>query len=114
VANMPDLARFFRALFDGGVFDYPATLAEMKTTIIPSRGGPANQSNDQGSSQYCLGISANDYRDFTTFGHGGFWGTLGAYIPALDLALGMAVTQQKSRDQRKELLEALLDVVIDS
>jgi D-alanyl-D-alanine carboxypeptidase len=114
VANMPDLARFFRALFDGEVFDYPATLAEMKTTIIPSRGGPANQSTDQGSSQYCLGISASDYRDFTIFGHGGFWGTLGAYIPALDLALGMAVTQQKSRDQRKELLEALLDVVIDA
>ena len=114
VANMPDLAQFYRALFDGSVFDSPDTLAEMKTTIIPDRGGPAVQKSDNGSSQYCLGISASNYRDFTTFGHGGFWGTLGAYIPALDLAVGMAVTQQQSRDQRKKLFEALLDVVIDA
>lgn len=114
VANMPDLARFYRALLTGEVFDSPVTLAEMKTTIIPDRGGPAAQKADNGSSQYCLGISASDYRGLTVFGHGGFWGTLGAYIPSLDLALGMAVTQQQSRDQRKELLEALLDVVIDA
>jgi len=114
VANMPDLARFYRSLLTGEIYDNPATLAKMKTTIIPDRGGPAVQKADNGSAQYCLGISASDYRNFTIFGHGGFWGTLGAYIPALDLALGLAVTQQESRDQRKELLEALLDVVIDA
>ena len=113
VANMPDLARFFEALFEGGVFEKPQSLATMLSSSIPDYGGPMSFETSHGFYQYCHGVYSSEYRNYTIFQHGGFWGTLGAYLPALDLSLGMAVTQQKTVEQRQKLLEALLEVVIE-
>ena len=114
VASMPDLARFFRALFQGEIFEGPQTLQTMRTNVVPDRGGPWHQKGGYGDYQYCMGIYVTQYRDYTVYQHAGFWGTRGAYLPALDLAMGVAVTQQESREQQKELFESVLDVVIDS
>ncbi len=119
VSNMPDLMRFFKAMFDGRLFDNPQTLQAMRTSIIPDHDGPmypavpSDNKSDLHKIQYCLGIYASEYRGYTIFQHGGFWGTLGGYLPAIDLAFGVAVTEQKSLVERKELLQEFLDVVIE-
>ncbi len=104
-ASMPDLARFYGALFRGGIYEQATTLAVMQTGIVPVLGGP---------SAYRMGIVVGEYRGHTFFSHGGFWGTLGAYMPALDLAMGIAATQQESRKEQRKLLHALLDVILDA
>jgi D-alanyl-D-alanine carboxypeptidase len=114
VANMPDLAHFFGALFKGRIFEKPSTLAMMKTTIIPSLGGPGRTNSQGESSLYCMGIAAGSYKDLTIWSHSGFWGTQGAYVPALDLAIGLALTQQHSSGRMNRLIGALLEQVLDS
>jgi len=114
VANMPDLAKFFAALFRGEVFDRASTLTTMLTSVIPHYGGPNTGKPGYGEHQYCLGVYATEYRGYTMFQHGGFWGTRGVYVPALDLALAMAVTQQQSRQQQVQLFKSILDVIIDA
>jgi hypothetical protein len=46
--------------------------------------------------------------------YNGFWGARGVFIPALGLAMGVAVTQQESGEQQKILFESLLDIVLDT
>ncbi|WP_165776862.1 serine hydrolase domain-containing protein [Paremcibacter congregatus] len=114
VATMPDLARFFQALFKGKVFDKNTSLAEMKTTILPEHGGIFYNKSGYGNYQYCMGLYASHYRGYTIYQHGGFWNTIGAYIPALDVSFAVAVTQQHANEKRKKLVEDMLDAVIGS
>ncbi len=114
VASVPDLAGFFKALFEGKVYENPATLALMKTTIIPEYKGPTFEWKTVGPTQYCMGLFAYSYADYTIFEHGGVWGTDGGYVPALDLAFAFGITQFNSWPYRYLLLHSLMDVVIDS
>jgi CubicO group peptidase (beta-lactamase class C family) len=110
---MPDLARFYKALFEGLIFENVRTLPTMLTSVIPRRGGPFSELSGIGHRQYCMGVAASQYRGVTIFMHGGFWGTRGGYVPALNLAFGIAVNQERSRAQQGQLMEVLLDTIID-
>jgi len=107
VATMPDLARFYAGLFEGKVFASEATLATMLTSYIPKYGGPIEVENGV----YCFGIFSYEVSGMTVFDHGGFWGTLGGYVPALDLAFGIAITHQESYSELKKLLERLTAII---
>ncbi|MBL4893320.1 MAG: beta-lactamase family protein [Emcibacter sp.] len=112
VANMPDVAGFYSALLGNKIFENPRTLAVMLTSLIPDYGGPFTQPGS--GSQYSMGIVVKEYRGFTMFEHGGFWGIYGFYIPALKLSVGMAITEQTAFGKMADLREALLDVLIDT
>ena len=96
VATVGDLARFIRGIFTGGVYARPGTSDTMLTTIAAARGGPAAWGATQVPGTYRMGVAVNEIEGVTVYMHTGYWGTLAAYVPSLDLALGATVTQQES------------------
>ena len=97
VASAKDVARLYRALFDGVMFDQPATLEVMKT----APGHP-----DQ--SPYRLGLFTFEVAGYETFQHSGFWGTNVIHVPELDLTIaGVALNQDGFRDLRSFMHEVI-------
>jgi len=114
VANMPDLAHFYKALFEGDIFEKPGTLENMKTTVATDLARPGWMANGKIAYLYSMGLFVTEYRDYSFFSHGGHWGTEGGYLPALGLAWGWAITQEDTwGGPRQKLLTTLLDVVMD-
>jgi D-alanyl-D-alanine carboxypeptidase len=106
VSTVGDLARFYRALFTGGVFDDPATAEIMLTTIdgvepLPGARPPG----------YRMGIWVVEIEGFTTYRHTGFLGTLATYVPELDLALGLTVNQNQSRSALDDIARDAIRLV---
>lgn len=113
VASVPDLAAFFKAMFEGKIYDDPSTLALMKTTVIPDQGGPGMVGQTAKSVvMYAMGLFASSYEGHTIFEHGGYWGTDGGYIPGLDTAFAFGITQSETWTVRYPLVHSLMDVVI--
>lgn len=96
VATVGDLARFFYGLFRGRVYADPSTSETMLTTIVAERGGPEAYGSPQVPGAYRMGIGVIEVEGAEVFSHTGVWGTLAAYVPSLDLAISVAVTQQGS------------------
>lgn len=88
MANLEDLARFYRALLRGDVFAERATLDSM---LVMSP-----QSIGEGGG-YGMGIGRAQYGDVLCYGHGGFWGTAARHCPALDLTVTAAVNSTTAR-----------------
>lgn len=83
VTSSRDLAAFWYALFDGRVFEREATLDALLTTPLPPDRTP-----------YRLGVFVREFEGLTGYTHSGFWGTSAVYVPALDLVVAGAVTEQ--------------------
>lgn len=83
VTSSRDLARFWYALFHGGVFEQENTLDTMLTTPLP-----------QDQTPYRLGVFVRDFDGMLGYEHSGFWGTRAVYVPELDLVVAGAVTEQ--------------------
>ncbi len=82
VSTVGDVARFYRALFDGKVFDHDATLDEMLTVSGPGR--------DAGAA---LGIFETRIAGSRCYGHPGWWGTEAYHCPEPDLTFALTVNQ---------------------
>jgi D-alanyl-D-alanine carboxypeptidase len=82
VSTVGDVSRFFRALFDGRVFERDATLDTMLTVPNPAR--------DDGAA---LGIFRWDVDGVRCWGHPGYWGTVAAYCPARRVAYALTTDQ---------------------
>lgn len=85
VAPARDLAAFWRALFGGRVFDRPATLASMLTTV------PAPPRGDAG-----LGLFGRPFGYGPTWFHGGFWGTYVVHAPGHETTLAICSNQHRA------------------
>lgn len=81
-----DLATFFKALFEGRVFDRPGTIKEMLWK------GPHKNAD-----AYRLGIFVQHTPRGERYWHSGFWGTYAAYAPASGIALGAVTTRQGTK-----------------
>jgi D-alanyl-D-alanine carboxypeptidase len=79
VSSVGDLARFYRALFDGKVFRHKATLRAMLT--VPQ----TNERSPGGA--YAMGISRRNIAGNICWGHTGFWGTLAYYCPKAKITI---------------------------
>lgn len=90
VSTVGDLARFYRALFTGGVYADPATADIMLTTVDGAR--PLPGARPLG---YRMGIWVVEVEGFTTYRHTGFFGTLATYVPELDLIVTVATNQNR-------------------
>jgi D-alanyl-D-alanine carboxypeptidase len=82
VSTVGDVSRFFRALFDGRVFERDATLDTMLTVPNPAR--------DDGAA---LGIFRWNVDGVRCWGHPGYWGTVAAYCPARRVAYALTTDQ---------------------
>lgn len=83
-----DMARFFKALFEGRVFARGETMQEML------RPGP-----HKGSDHYRLGIFVDHIGGRDVYWHSGFWGTYALYDPETrTAAAGVTTNQEGYRD----------------
>jgi D-alanyl-D-alanine carboxypeptidase len=106
VATVGDLARFYRALFTGGVYADPATTDVMLSSVDGAR--PLPNAYPLG---YRMGIWVTEIEGFTTYMHTGFFGTLAAYVPELDLAVAVAVNQNQSDGALHDLAREAIKLV---
>jgi D-alanyl-D-alanine carboxypeptidase len=109
VSTVGDLARFYRALFTGGVFEDLTTSDVMLTTIDGVQ--PLPGARPLG---YRMGIWVVEVEGFTTYRHTGFLGTLATYVPELDLAVGLAVNQNQSGSALDDIARDAIRLVAEN
>jgi D-alanyl-D-alanine carboxypeptidase len=86
VSTCADLARFFRGLFGGAVFDVRETLELMTTCSVGLPRAPnAGIEDDPGHS--ALFLFRHQIRGAEWWGHGGWWGTTALTCPAMDFTV---------------------------
>ncbi|MFN2500065.1 MAG: serine hydrolase domain-containing protein [Pyrinomonadaceae bacterium] len=79
VSSVEDLARFYRALVQGKVFQHASTLPLMLT--LP----PTNENAPGGP--YAMGIQRRNIAGNICWGHTGFWGTSVFHCPDIDVTI---------------------------
>ncbi len=109
VSTCADLARFFRALLRGEVFDDPATLATMTTRLqgVPASDRLATGDDPDDAAMFLFRASAGD-REW--WGHDGWWGTTAYTCPELDLTV-VAGHQQPYMPKDFDRMAVLADVL---
>lgn len=90
VSSTEDLARFYRALLRGEVFQRPATLQTMLTV-------PPTNANAPGGA-YAMGIQHRDIGGEECWGHTGFWGTAVYHCAGPDVTIVRHVNQAHPDD----------------
>ena len=95
VSTVGDLARFYRAIFTGGVFADPATADIMLTTVDGAQALPDASPRALPPGAYRMGIWVVEIEGLTTYRHTGFFGTLATYVPELDLVVTAATNQNQ-------------------
>lgn len=98
VASAPDLARFFRALAGGSVFDRGETFALMAQPTPQSRASGAD---------YGLGLSLLTIGGRACIGHGGFWSHLAWVCPDTGEAGAVFVTDTERAGAMGAVLDSL-------
>lgn len=104
VSDVADLAGFWRALFDGRIFDSPATLERM-CGVIPF---------EQDNGEVGLGIFRKDMGDVKIWSHTGFWGSFVLYEPVTQIIVAGSTNQDWSHLPRgviDRLCERVCDVM---
>lgn len=111
ISTVGDIARFMRGLFEGNVFNQSSTLKTMLSTVPAKRGGPDHGIWKQVPGSYRLGIDTDTQGRF--YYHKGYLGTLAAYVPELELSIGLSlniVRQGSDSDHRDIMLADLLNL----
>lgn len=100
-ATTGDMARFTRALFVGGVYARPTTIATM--TTLPT--------GITGDRAYAFGIYRMDVGGDVAWGHTGFWNTFSFHIPSRDVTIAGSITQQGRSAVSRALLRLAAEAV---
>jgi D-alanyl-D-alanine carboxypeptidase len=101
VSTVDDIARFYRALFHGKVFDKPSTLRTMTTPSRPGR-------DEGGAMGIYSGVDAAGER---CFAHRGFWGTQVVHCPRLDVTFARTLNQADERVDDNALEPLIIEAV---
>jgi len=107
VATVGDLAQFFGAVFRGRVFHDPDTLATMLATSDDVRARDDAGAGSLPPGAYRMGVWVREVGGHTVFQHTGFFGTVAAYVPDLDLDLAATVNQHTGRAFDRILSETI-------
>lgn len=94
-----ELAQFSYNLFNGKIIKDKNTLNLIFTTI---------ETKDGKDNNYGLGLSIGDVKGYTSYGHGGFWGTVVLYFPEMDTSIAVYILERDKGKLRKNVLEALV------
>ncbi len=98
-ANVEEVATFFAALFNGEVFEDPATLALMTEAPGHPEGSP-----------YRMGLFTREIDGHRVYSHGGFWGTDALAVPTLRIALASVTLDQSGVDEIRTLGRELVQL----
>ena len=112
-ATVGDLARFWRALFGGGVFADPSSLETMLTTFDGLQPLPDAGERALPPGAYRMGVWAVEVGGRATWRHSGFWGTSATYVPELDLVVAATVNQHQARAALEELVRRSIAAVAE-
>jgi D-alanyl-D-alanine carboxypeptidase len=107
-STVGDLARFYRALFTGGVYADPATAGIMLTTVDGARTLPGARPLG-----YRMGIWVVEIEGMTTYRHTGFFGTLATYVPELDLIVTATTNQNQDEGALDNVALEAIKLVAD-
>ena len=94
-----ELAQFSYNLFNNKIIKDVNTLNLISTPI---------QTKDGKDNKYGLGLSLGEVNGYTSYGHGGFWGTVVLYFPQLDTSIAVYILERDKGKLRKDVLEALV------
>ncbi len=94
-----ELAQFSYNLFNYKIIEDKNTLSQIYTPV---------ETNDGKDNKYGLGLSIGDVEGFTSYGHGGFWGTVVLYFPEMDTSIAVFILERDKGKLRKNVLEALV------
>ncbi|UCF66586.1 MAG: beta-lactamase family protein [Acidobacteriota bacterium] len=111
VATVGDMARFFRALFSGGVYENRATADAMLTTIEGTQPLPDASDSALPPGAYRMGLWMVELDGHTTFRHSGFWGTVAMYVPQLELTIAATVNQNQGKGALENLVREAVALV---
>jgi len=113
-STVGDMARFFRALFTGGVYINAETTATMLTTVEVPPPAEDEKTSWLAPGAYKMGVWVTDVEGFTVYRHTGFWGSSANYVPELDLVVTASVNQNQARQVLEGLVrDAILLVAAD-
>lgn len=101
VMSARDLARWTADLFEGRVYERPATLAEM---LAPGA--------HEGADGYRLGLFAKRIGGAEVYFHLGYWGTAAYYCPALRLAMAGFTARRETRTGMLAVMESALETAL--
>jgi len=94
-----ELAQFSYSLFNGKIIKDKNTLNQIFTPI---------ETKDGKDNKYGLGLSIGNVKGYTSYGHGGFWGTIVLYFPKMDTSIAVFILERDERILRKTVLEKLV------
>jgi D-alanyl-D-alanine carboxypeptidase len=114
VSTVGDLARFYRALLTGDVFDNFFTGSLMLTPSRDARELPNASGRTLPPDAYGMGIWEQEVEGFVTYRHSGFFGTLATYVPDLDLVITATTNQHLDGGAQDDLARAVIRLVADS
>lgn len=105
ISTTPDLAKFFRAILTGGVFEKPETLAIALATPYLA--------NTSGRIQHAPLLPTAQLGKHQCWGHGGFFGTMAIYCPDIDTAITLSVNMNSGgrNDTMREILQGTIDAL---
>lgn len=108
ISTVEDMSAFMAALFAGQVFAHSHTLQTMLTPVPAIKGGPEHGGRKQEPGSYGLGIDGRSQGK--VFLHKGHFGTLAAYVPQLQLAVGLSTGV--ARTEGGNLLEQIFSRIL--
>ena len=105
VSTLPEMARFYRALLQGEVFDRAATLATMLE--------PSAQSLASGGDGYGMGLGRWRLASgVDCYGHAGFWGTEAWHCPGVDVTVAGAVTESAAQEPLSRMTRRAVELTV--
>lgn len=102
IMSVNDIARYFRALFKGDIFESKNTLQLMTRAPGHPEGSP-----------YRFGLFTQTINGHTAYSHGGFWGTDAVAVPSLDLVIAGVSLEQDGTKAYRSLARDVVRQVID-
>jgi CubicO group peptidase (beta-lactamase class C family) len=96
------------------VYSDPATVEIMLTTIDGAQPLPDAGERAMAPGVYRMGIWVTEIEGFTAYMHTGFFGTLAAYFPELDLAIAVAVNQNQHGGALRSLASDAIRLVAEA
>ena len=112
VSTVGDMARFFRALFNGGVYSKTGTLDTMLTTVEGAGARADAKETALPPGAYRMGVWVVEVEGFTGYRHTGFFGTAATYVPDLDLAVASTINQGEGPMLHVELVDRAIGIVV--
>jgi D-alanyl-D-alanine carboxypeptidase len=109
-STVGDMARFFRALFTGGVYSKTETLETMLTTVEGAGALADAKETALPPGAYRMGVWVVEVEGFTAYRHTGFWGTAATYVPDLDLAVAATINQGDGPMLHVELVDRAIAI----